>query len=110
MSAKKRAGKKKGYYEAQKLVTIRHKKDRAAKRAANLSFWLDKGVKKNGKKVLTFQERKDRAAVRGNNRRSRKAELRAQQQQERRQEDNRRYNPKGRKVHIPTVKQEEDNE
>ena len=55
---KKGSGWKRSYYEAQKSVTIRHKKQQLAKRVAKRDMWIKKGVKKNGKKVLSLADRK----------------------------------------------------
>ena len=61
-----------GYYASQALVTARHKAAGLARRKRKLDFWLAKGVKKNGKKVLTLEERKIRAASRRANKPARK--------------------------------------
>ncbi len=78
MAAKKRAGKHKSYYERQKEVTVRHKIQQTQKREKDLAFWIAKGVKKNGEKVLTLAERKVRAERRGECRREARALRRAQ--------------------------------
>ena len=61
---KKAQGQKKGYYEQQKAVTAKHKRNGLAKRATKLAKWIKLGKKKNGQKVLSVTERAERLARR----------------------------------------------
>jgi len=64
MANKKSNGHNKPYYLNQRSVTSRHKSARLAKRKKKLEFWISKGVKKNGEKILNLEERKARASSR----------------------------------------------